>query len=151
MANINVYPISTGIEFRGQNPTSVDVRGAFQQHSRSDIAHLHMRILEIERVGQSARILPIHVKEGVKRGHSTSFFHSCKRQELGHEKFWKLRTKNAPLILTSKVGSQRYIELFWRRRFIHVAVKWIKVWMSHPYYFDEQQQLLSFLRFLQIK
>ena len=29
---------------------------------------------EIKRVGQSARILPIHVKEGVKRGKSTSFF-----------------------------------------------------------------------------
>ena len=36
--------------------------------SRSDIAHLHMRIVEIKRVGQSARILPIHVKKGVKRG-----------------------------------------------------------------------------------
>ena len=27
------------------------------------IAHLHMRIVKIQRVGQSARILPIHVKE----------------------------------------------------------------------------------------
>ena len=43
-------------------------------HSRSDIAHLNMRIVETERVGQSARILPIHVKEGFKRGKSTSFF-----------------------------------------------------------------------------
>ena len=42
--------------------------------SRSDLAHLHMRIFKIERVGQSARILRIHVKEGVKRGKSTSFF-----------------------------------------------------------------------------
>ena len=38
---------------------------------------------------QSARILPIHVKEGVKRGKSTSFFHFRKRQELGHEKSGK--------------------------------------------------------------
>ena len=28
------------------------------------IAHLHMRIVKIQRVGQSARILHIHVKEG---------------------------------------------------------------------------------------
>ena len=28
------------------------------------IAHLHMRIVKIQRVVQSARILPIHVKEG---------------------------------------------------------------------------------------
>ena len=49
------------------------LRGPFQHHSRSDIAHLHMRIVEIKRVGQSARILPIHVKEGVKRGKSFSF------------------------------------------------------------------------------
>ena len=41
-----------------------------------------MRIVKIQRVGQSARILPIHVKEGVKRGK----FHFRKRQELGHEK-----------------------------------------------------------------
>ena len=37
------------------------------------IAHLHMRIVKIQRVGQSARILPIHVKEGDIRGKSTSF------------------------------------------------------------------------------
>ena len=37
------------------------------------IAHLHMRIVKIQRVGQSARNLPIHVKEGVKRGKATSF------------------------------------------------------------------------------
>ena len=49
------------------------LRGPFQHHSRSDIAHLHMRIVEIKRVGQSARILPIHVKEGVKRGIFFSF------------------------------------------------------------------------------
>ena len=49
----------------------------------------HMRIVKIQRVGQSARILPIHVKEGVKRGKSTSFFHFRKRQELGHEKSGK--------------------------------------------------------------
>ena len=36
--------------------------GPFQYHSRSDIASLHMRIVEIERGGQSARILPIHAK-----------------------------------------------------------------------------------------
>ena len=48
-----------------------------------------MRIVKIQRVGQSARILPIHVKEGVKRGKSTSFFHFRKRQELGHEKSGK--------------------------------------------------------------
>ena len=47
---------------------------------------MHMRIVKIQRVGQSAHILPIHVKEGVKRGKLTSFFHFRKRQELGHEK-----------------------------------------------------------------
>ena len=57
-----------------------------QHHSRSDIAHLHMRIVEIKQVGQSARILSIHVKEGIKREKSTSLFHFRKRQELGHEK-----------------------------------------------------------------
>ena len=51
----------------------------------SDIAHLHVRIFEIKRVGQSARNFPIHVKEEVKRGKSTRFFHFRKRQELGHE------------------------------------------------------------------
>ena len=63
--------------------------GPFQQHSRSDIAHLRMRIIEIKRAGQSARILPIHGKEGVKRRKSTSFLHFRKRQELGHEKSGK--------------------------------------------------------------
>ena len=38
------------------------------------IAHLHMRIVKIQRVVQSARILPIHVKEGNIRGKSTSFY-----------------------------------------------------------------------------
>ena len=38
------------------------------------ISHLHMRIVKIQRVGQSARILPIHVKEGDIRGKSTSFY-----------------------------------------------------------------------------
>ena len=38
------------------------------------IAHLHMRIVKIQRVVQSARILPIHVKEGDIRGKSTSFY-----------------------------------------------------------------------------
>ena len=33
-----------------------------------------MRIVKIQRVVQSARILPIHVKEGVIRGKSTSFY-----------------------------------------------------------------------------
>ena len=65
------------------------VSGTHSQMSRSDIAHLHLRIFEIERVGQSAHILPILVKEGVKRGKSTSFFYFCKRQELGHEKSGK--------------------------------------------------------------
>ena len=32
------------------------------------IAHLLMRIVKIQRVGQSARILPMHVKEGDIRG-----------------------------------------------------------------------------------
>ena len=32
-----------------------------------------MRIVKIQRVGQSARILPIHVKEGDTRGKSTRF------------------------------------------------------------------------------
>ena len=48
-----------------------------------------MRIVEIKGVGQSARILPIHGKEGVKREKSTSFFHFCKRQELSYEKSGK--------------------------------------------------------------
>ena len=48
---------------------------------------------------QSARILPIHVKEGVKRGKSTSFVHFRKRQKLGHEKYGKKYTKNAPLVM----------------------------------------------------
>ena len=65
------------------------VSGTHSQMSRSDIAHLHMRIFKIERVGQSAHILPIHVKEVVNRGKSTSFFHFRKRQELGHEKSGK--------------------------------------------------------------
>ena len=38
------------------------------------IAHLHMRIVKIQRVVQSARILPIHVKEGDIRGKSASFY-----------------------------------------------------------------------------
>ena len=42
------------------------VSGTHSQMSRSDIAHLHMRIIKIERVGQSARMLSIHVKEGDK-------------------------------------------------------------------------------------
>ena len=40
---------------------------------------------KIKLVGQSARIIPIHVTEGVKRGKLTSFFYFRKRQELGHE------------------------------------------------------------------
>ena len=38
------------------------------------IAHLHMRIVKIQRMGQSARILRIHVKEGDKRRKSTNFY-----------------------------------------------------------------------------
>ena len=38
------------------------------------IAHLHMRIVKIQQVGQSARIHPIHVKEGDIRGKSTRFY-----------------------------------------------------------------------------
>ena len=38
----------------------------FQVRILRCLAHLHMRIVKIERVGQSARILPINVKEGVK-------------------------------------------------------------------------------------
>ena len=45
-------------------------------------------------MGQSARILPIHVKEGDKRGKSTFFYHFRKRQELGHENLKKECTKN---------------------------------------------------------
>ena len=33
-----------------------------------------MRTVKIQRVGQSARILPIHFKEGDIRGKSTSFY-----------------------------------------------------------------------------
>ena len=39
-----------------------------------------MRIAKIQRVSQSARILPIHVKEGDIRGKSTSFLNYRKRQ-----------------------------------------------------------------------
>ena len=40
------------------------------------IAHLHLRIVKIQQVGQSARILPIglHVKKGDLRGKSTRFY-----------------------------------------------------------------------------
>ena len=38
------------------------------------IAHLHMRIVGIKRVGQSARILPVHVKEGDIRGSQRAFY-----------------------------------------------------------------------------
>ena len=48
-----------------------------------------MRIVEIKRVGQSARILPIHGKEGVKTREVNEFFYFRKRQELGHEKSGK--------------------------------------------------------------
>ena len=33
-----------------------------------------MRIVKIQRVGQSAHIVPIHVKEGDIRGNSTRFY-----------------------------------------------------------------------------
>ena len=62
-----------------------------------------MRIFKIKQVGQSARILPIHVKEEVKRGKSTSFFHFRKRQELGHEKSGNERTKNAPQAVYNQI------------------------------------------------
>ena len=39
-----------------------------------------MRIAKIQRVGQSARILPIHVEEGDLQGKSTSFLYSFKLQ-----------------------------------------------------------------------
>ena len=68
-------------------------QGPFHYHSRSDVAHLHMRIVRIEGVGQIARILTIHVKEGEKRGKQASFYHCHKRQELGHEKFGNKCTK----------------------------------------------------------
>ena len=56
-----------------------------------------MRIVEIiKRVGQSARILPIHVNERVKRGKSTSFFHFRKRQELGGQKSGNNVSKTRP-------------------------------------------------------
>ena len=35
-----------------------------KRYERVLIAHLHMRIVKIQRVVQTARILPIHVKEG---------------------------------------------------------------------------------------
>ena len=93
---------SAGIDFGRQNPPSVDVRGPFHSHSRSDIAHLHMMIVRIVRVGQSSRILTMHVKERDKRGKQTSFYHCRKRQESGHEKFGNKCTKNGPQILTTK-------------------------------------------------
>ena len=63
--------------------------------SRSDIAHLHMRIVKIERVGQSAHILSIHVEERDKETQRASC-HFRKRQELGLKKFGNKRTKNGP-------------------------------------------------------
>ena len=57
---------------------------------KNEMSSLYLRELpKIQRVGQSARILPIHVKEGDKHKKSTSFFHFCKRQESGHEKSGK--------------------------------------------------------------
>ena len=47
---------------------------AFYHHSRSEIAHLHMSIVKIEREGQSARILPIHVKEVTNEENQPAFF-----------------------------------------------------------------------------
>ena len=80
--NVSIWVRSTRPGFRlvwsGSNCV---IWGPRQHHSRSDIAHLHMRIAKIKRVGQSARILPIHVKKGVKRGKSTIFFHFRKRQD----------------------------------------------------------------------
>ena len=40
------------------------------------IAHLHMRIVKIQRVGLGARILPIHVERD-KQVKSTTFFYFC--------------------------------------------------------------------------
>ena len=47
---------------------------AFYHHSHSEIAHLHMSIVKIEREGQSARILPIHVKEVTNEENQPAFF-----------------------------------------------------------------------------
>ena len=63
----------------------------FQHHYRSDIAHLHMMIFEIKRVGHSARILSIHVEEAqfslyVHKGGLKSdsfFFTSCDFRGIG--------------------------------------------------------------------
>ena len=44
------------------------------------LAHLHMRIVKIQRVGQSARILPIHVKEGDIREKNYEVLYSRKWQ-----------------------------------------------------------------------
>ena len=49
------------------------------------IAHLHMRIVKIQRVGQSARILPIHVKEGDIRGKSTSIYNLVSGRQRSRE------------------------------------------------------------------
>ena len=78
MSHFSKNKILTPVQHSFQSKHSCEsqgpVSGTYSQMSRSDIAHLHMRIVKIERVGQSARILPIHVKEGVKRGKSTRFF-----------------------------------------------------------------------------
>ena len=63
---------------KGKN-TFLSTRAPFHYPSRSDIAFAYA-VVKIKRVGQRARILPIHVKEGIKRGKSTRFFHFRKRQ-----------------------------------------------------------------------
>ena len=73
------------------------------------LAHLHLGIVQIERVGQSACILPIHVRKGDKRGKLTSFYYFCKRQELGINKFGnKCIKKRGPGLIRGTIKTIKY-------------------------------------------
>ena len=73
-----------------------------------------MRIVKNQRVGESARILPIHVKEGDIRGKSTSFLYFRKR----HAKVTRIN-KISYLFSLIKRGPG----VFLRTRLVHVPVK----------------------------
>ena len=88
-----------------------------------------MRIVKIKRVGQGARILPIHVKKWDKLGKSTSFYILVRAGQGRHEKWWELVSfqddKTGPCYLSqlrtitfwfgenfkNKLVSKGYIEL----------------------------------------
>ena len=60
----------TETNVRGPGPRFINLK----RYELVLIAHLHMRIVKIQRVVQRARILPIHVKKEDIRGKSTSFY-----------------------------------------------------------------------------